>query len=592
LGIECGATKTIALLETGAEGEVSRGEFGPGNLRLLDDAALRAHFQTIHKYFDRPGNLAAVAIGMAGARTDADRRRMRQAADVVWPGVECHATNDLAPALAAAPATDADARILVLSGTGSCCFGEAGDRTLRYGGWGHILGDRGSGYEIGLNALKAVIHAFDANGQWPALGQRFLQALVLNEPDDLIDWVKRAEKAEVAALAVDVFAAAAKRDPLARAVVDAAAKSLAHDGAQCASRLIKRAQTAQFVLAGSVLVRQPAFAARVRGCLLELWPKAEVVTLEREAVWGALALVRREPSTAAKVTGKRPGILPKLTALSPTERRNPRSMKLHELSADKAIALMIEEETSIGPALRKVRPQIELALELIVAAFERKGRLFYVGAGTSGRLGVLDASECPPTFRVSREQVQGIIAGGQTALWSAVEGMEDDPHAGARAIEFRGVGKKDVVVGIAASGRTPFVWGALAEGKKRGAKTVLLCFNPHLEIPPAVVPDVVIAADVGPEVLTGSTRLKSGTATKIVLNTLTTLAMVRLGKVLSNLMVDLNPSNEKLRERAVRIVREVTGVDETAALAALEKAQWVVKTACETLTGAALPVAG
>jgi N-acetylmuramic acid 6-phosphate etherase len=247
------------------------------------------------------------------------------------------------------------------------------------------------------------------------------------------------------------------------------------------------------------------------------------------------------------------------------------------------VALMIDEESRIGKALRAERRKIQRGVELVVAAFRRGGRLFYVGAGTSGRLGVLDAAECPPTFRVPPERVQGIIAGGLEALWRSVEGAEDSAQAGAAAVGYRGVNERDVVVGIAASGRTPFVWGALNAAKERGARTILLCFNPNLEIPKAIRPDVVIAPDVGPEVLTGSTRLKAGTATKIVLNTLTTLAMVRMGKVVSNLMVDLNASNRKLRERAVRIVQAVTGADATAAHAALEKSKWIVKSACQRL---------
>ena len=249
----------------------------------------------------------------------------------------------------------------------------------------------------------------------------------------------------------------------------------------------------------------------------------------------------------------------------------------------KAVTLMIEEESKVGLALLKEKRKIERAIELVVSAFRRGGRLFYVGAGTSGRLGILDAVECPPTFRIPPHRVQGILAGGPSAIWKSVEGAEDSPAAGAAAIEYRGVNKRDVVMGIAASGRTPFVWGALAAARQKGAKTVLICFNPHLQIPAGSRPDLVIAPDVGPEVLTGSTRLKAGTATKVILNTLTTLAMVRMGKVVSNLMVDLNASNRKLRERAVRIVQAVTGADATAAHAALEKSKWIVKTACQRL---------
>src|SRR5438093_377137 len=169
--------------------------------------------------------------------------------------------------------------------------------------------------------------------------------------------------------------------------------------------------------------------------------------------------------------------------LSPTEQRNPRSRNLDKLPLEAAIGLMLSEEATISSKLLKERRQIVQVVQAIARAFKAGGRLFYVGAGTSGRLGVLDASECPPTFRTSPDLVQGIIAGGQPALWESVEGAEDDPLAGARAIQFRGVGAKDVVVGIAASGRTPFVWGALWEAKKRGAKTILLSFNPNLEIP-------------------------------------------------------------------------------------------------------------
>ncbi len=269
--------------------------------------------------------------------------------------------------------------------------------------------------------------------------------------------------------------------------------------------------------------------------------------------------------------------------LSPTEQRNPRSLNLDRLPVTAAVELMLSEEAKVTRALLQEKASLMRAVNLVVRAFKRGGRLFYIGAGTSGRLGVLDASECPPTFRVPPTMVQGIIAGGEIALRQAVEGAEDDFTAGAKEMIQRRVGSKDVVVGIAASGTTRFVWGALAEAKQRKAATVFLCFNPHLIIPPALRPQVVIAPDLGPEVLTGSTRLKAGTATKLTLNILTTLAMVRIGKVASNLMVDVNPSNTKLRVRAVRIVRELTGADEAAALRALEQSQWVIRAACRRL---------
>ena len=249
----------------------------------------------------------------------------------------------------------------------------------------------------------------------------------------------------------------------------------------------------------------------------------------------------------------------------------------------KAIRLMLTEDAKIPQKLFGQVAKIEKVTEAISRAFRRGGRLFYIGAGTSGRLGVLDASECPPTFRSSPTMVQGIIAGGEVALMKSVEGAEDDVGAGAREIRLRGVKGRDVVVGIAASGTTPFVWGALREAKRRKATTVLVCFNPYLKIPKEYQPTIVVAPDLGPELLTGSTRLKAGTATKLLLNIFSTLAMVKSGKVIGNLMVDLNPANVKLRDRAVRIVQELTNADYLSARKALERSGWLVKKAVARL---------
>jgi len=252
---------------------------------------------------------------------------------------------------------------------------------------------------------------------------------------------------------------------------------------------------------------------------------------------------------------------------------------LDRLTIGEAITLMLKEEARVPRKLLRERAGIQQVVRCIVRAFRHGGRLFYVGAGTSGRLGVLDASECPPTFRTPPDLVQGIIAGGQSALWKSVEGAEDDAQAGEQTMRFRRVCARDVVVGIAASGTTPFVWGALKEAKRRRATTVLLCFNPFLRIPRHLRPSIVLAPNVGPEVLTGSTRLKAGTATKLLLNLFTTLAMVKLGKVKSNLMVDVHPANAKLRDRAVRIVSELSGLDYASARRALEQHGWIVKKA-------------
>lgn len=264
--------------------------------------------------------------------------------------------------------------------------------------------------------------------------------------------------------------------------------------------------------------------------------------------------------------------------LRATERRHPASVAIDTMSPAELVALFAAEDATVPAAVARVAPAITAALELVEAAFRAEGRLFYVGAGTSGRLGVLDASECPPTFGTPPELVQGIIAGGDVALRRPVEGAEDDPSAGAAAMRERGVGARDVVVGIAASGGTPFVVGALEAARERGARTVLLvCAEPPAAA--RATSDVVIHVDTGPELVTGSTRLKAGTATKLVLNMLTTGAMVRIGKTHGNLMVDLQASNAKLRDRGERIVMEVLGVEREAARAALEAAGGAVRTA-------------
>ena len=240
-----------------------------------------------------------------------------------------------------------------------------------------------------------------------------------------------------------------------------------------------------------------------------------------------------------------------------TEQRNPRSKNLDRLTTTQILMLMNREDRRVPAAVGREIRNISRAVDLIVERLARGGRLFYVGAGTSGRLGVLDATECPPTFGTPRTLVQGIIAGGRRALVRSVEGAEDDPKAAAAALKKRRVSERDVVVGIMASRRTPYAVGALKYGRAIGAATIAVTANPAGGS--SLRCDVIIAPRVGPEVLTGSTRLKAGTAQKLVLNMLTTGAMVRLGKVYENLMVDLKTASRKLEERTKRVFMNATG---------------------------------
>ena len=260
-----------------------------------------------------------------------------------------------------------------------------------------------------------------------------------------------------------------------------------------------------------------------------------------------------------------------------TEQRNPNSMNVDSLSALEIVQLMNDEDKQVPLAIEKCLPQIAQAVERIVAAFQQGGRLVYIGAGTSGRLGVLDASECPPTFGVSPEMVKGIIAGGERALRHPIEGAEDSKAQAVFDLQTIHFSSKDVLVGIAASGRTPYVIGSLEYAKSLGSVTVSIASNPNSAM--ANIVDIAIDTVVGPEVLTGSSRLKSGTAQKLVLNMLTTASMILMGKCYQNLMVDVQASNEKLKARAIRIVMQATDCDKTLAEETLKLADQNAKLA-------------
>ena len=260
-----------------------------------------------------------------------------------------------------------------------------------------------------------------------------------------------------------------------------------------------------------------------------------------------------------------------------TEKRNERTMGIDTAPLDETLRLLHEEDQQAVAAVTPELPYVAQAVEIVEDAFRTGGRLFYCGAGTSGRLGVLDAAECPPTFGTPPELVQGLIAGGREAMFQAQEGAEDHESNGADAVDAAGVTDKDVVCGIAASRRTPYVVGAVARAREVGARTIFVTCNPRSQFTLDV--DVAICPDVGPEPIMGSTRMKSGTATKLVLNMISTATMIRLGKVYENMMVDLQMTNQKLVERSKRIVMTATGADYETAAATLDAAGGHVKTA-------------
>jgi N-acetylmuramic acid 6-phosphate etherase len=325
------------------------------------------------------------------------------------------------------------------------------------------------------------------------------------------------------------------------------------------------------VLMGGLFHRDSLYTHAFRRRLKKNLPDARVTTAERSPELGAAWLAAElddHVTFQAKLSQNEIDDL----AAAITEQPNPRSGNLEKMRTRELVELFVEEEKSVQDALRGTIAQLTRATEIAAESLRNDGRMFYVGAGSSGRIGVLDASEIPPTFGASPDLVQGVIAGGATALYRSVEGAEDEKSAGALAMNERGINNRDIIIGITASGRTPFVLGAIEQAKSLGARTILLTCNPAR--PHDTNVDLAINLAVGPELLTGSTRLKAGTATKVALNIISTGAMVALGKVRGNLMIDLHAASTKLRDRAVRVVARLARCDYHSARDMLEACGW------------------
>jgi N-acetylmuramic acid 6-phosphate etherase len=380
---------------------------------------------------------------------------------------------------------------------------------------------------------------------------------------------------EIATIAPIVFEAATRDDASAMKIIEEGAGVLSEYVEAVATRLHLLAP--KVILLGGLFQRDSVYTHAFRRKLKKKMPDARVAMSEQSPEFGAawLAAESEEPAVFFSIE-MRDAEMENL-ARAPTEQRNPRSEHVEKLSALELVELFIDEEKFVQEALRKQAAALALGIEAVTRTLRKGGRLFYIGAGTSGRLGVVDASEIPPTFGASPDMVQGIVAGGVRALYRSAEGAEDEAGSGALAIDERGVTGADLVCGISASGRTPFVLGALAAAKKRGAATILLTCNPARVR--GEVFDLEIDLETGPEILTGSTRLKAGTATKIALNILSTGAMVALGKVRGNLMIDLAITNTKLRDRAARLVAELGKCDYAEACERLQKNGWNLRAA-------------
>jgi N-acetylmuramic acid 6-phosphate etherase len=562
--VEGGGTKTAWILVERSGDELNildQGKLPSSNFRLATPDRLRGIFSELPKQIDRAG------IFLAGCGTAEDRHSLSNLCAEIWPGAKILTGSDRDSGLAAGLGYGDG--IVVNAGSGSSVTGRRGDRIENAGGWGHILGDTGGGYFISIRALRLILREYDLHRGEVQLTAKILHARSLNNLDELVRWAQTADKMEIATLAPVVFEAAASGDARVMEIIEEGALVLCEYTEAVASRLHLLAP--KVILIGGLFHRDSIYTHAFRRRLKKNLPDARVATAERPPELGA-AWLAAEMDELTKIRAKPAENKIENLAAALTEQRNPRSENLEKMSARELVELFVEEERFVQDALREAIVDLAKAIEIVTGALRKGGRLFYVGAGSSGRIGVLDASEIPPTFGASSDLVQGIIAGGVTALHRSVEGAEDEESVGALAMDERGTRDVDVVIGITASGRTPFVLGALGQAKSLGAKTILLTCNPATR--GDVLGNLAIHLAVGPEILTGSTRLKAGTATKVALNIISTGAMVALGKVRGNLMIDLHTSSAKLRDRAVRLVADLANCDYNSARERLEAGGW------------------
>jgi N-acetylmuramic acid 6-phosphate etherase len=421
--------------------------------------------------------------------------------------------------------------------------------------------------------LRLILREYDLRRGERKFAADILSALGLNNFDELVRWAQTADKTEIASLTPVVFSAANDGDTAAQEIINAGATVLAHFAAAVAARLQLEAPEVRVM--GGLFEHWQSYVVAFSEVLRENVPKAEIRLIDSAPEIGAAWLaangsliVRAAPTEIVS------------DEIGSTEEPNASSANLDKVGVRELVELFVAEEQSVERALSHCVDELALAIELAVETIQNGGRVFYLGAGTSGRLGVLDAAEIPPTFGTAPDLVQGIIAGGATALRRSVEGAEDDERSGALVISERDVGERDLVIGISASGRAPFVLGALERASEIGARRILLTCNAKAKAQVRV--DLEINLPTGPEIVAGSTRLKAGTATKVALNIISTGAMVRLGRVHGNLMIDLQPTNNKLRERALRLVEQINGCDRTTARSRLEQSDWNVRRALKT----------
>jgi len=600
VGVDGGATKTVATVVAEDGSVLSVGTAGGSNPLIWSETA----FDNIRSACDAAltiaqtdwEDVAFAFVGMAGV-DEPNSPAHKFALSQLQSKLPFPFTLDNDGFVAHAGALAGKEGVVVVAGTGAITVGVVNGERVRVDGMGHWFGDEGSATWIGLQALRAAARAQDGRGEKTKLVEVLPKALMVNSLRDAASLLASGDltKFELAMLAVTVAEVAEEGDVVAQRILQDAVSLLAESAVAALRRLGDTGLPISFT--GGVFRLTPQMPELFRKAVSERLPEARVFEPKLPPHLGAALLAAKEVGWEVNEkwldkmaeTGKQWGyfdlgaglveVLPRLLS----EQRNPASMLLDQLDVEAILTLINDEDHKVAPAVRQEIPAIAQAVRWAVRGLSRGGRLIYVGAGTSGRLGIMDAAECPPTFGTPPDWVIGVIAGGPQAVFRAVEGAEDDMEAGREEMRKLGVGENDVVVGLSVSGRTPFVIAAMDEAKKRGAKTVAITVN--RDAPIAAVADVVIAPVVGPEIVAGSTRMKAGTAQKLILNMISTATMVRLGRVRSNLMIDLRTWSVKLRERAKRIVAQLAGVSISEAEQALEANNWEVRKAISWLQG-------
>ena len=566
IAFDAGATHTTAGLYSPGGHLLREAEGGPCNPIAYGVAASMAALADLARRLTPPKNKPlAAAAGISGAGAPAIQQEIGRRLCEALHLERALITTDLCPILYAnAPNR---AALLALAGTGAAVLAQnPAGHMRRFGGRGAIFGDEGSAYAIAVSALRAAAHAADGAGPHTTLTESLPHFAGLSAFEEMVVWSATASKKAVAGLARVVSEAAMEGDAVALACLRDQARQLALLIHAAIEWIALPPKEILVLMHGGLFVHCPLYI----DFFCDILQQSDALMALPAPIRGhraVFSLTRLEAPREWLHQTLHDAIQP-AQALSPAELRPSLPKPLDQMTAAEIVAAMNAEDATVAQAVARQANAIATLIDRAADTLMAEGRLVYAGAGTSGRLGVLDASECPPTFGIDANRVCGLIAGGEAALRNSVEGAEDDRTLARKDIENLAVGPRDLVIGIAASANTPYTRAALETAAGKGARTALICCNPAC----ATGADWIVSLDTGPEIIPGSSRLKAGTATKMVLNMISTGAMARAGYLYQGLMVGMRPINVKLRRRAIRIVADLTGLNEQQADALLSEA--------------------